>query len=513
MCGQGQGRLMLGWKGARAKAASIVGGGAVAVALAVVILYLIPAQAPVVDAVPEPVARVAPKGLDAAPQGVPEPLGVAETAPATSSAPLVTPAPGGPVFDLVRIEKDGSALIAGMAAPNSSVSVLVDSEVVATVVADGSGSFAALFDLVPSNQPRLITLRMRLVDGHEVASAEQVILSPEDVVPPVDVSADIAPIAPVPDSAGAEVVAPEVVMSEVAVTDVVVPEVAASAPAAILLGPEGVKVLQGSAVAVVSDPVAPGSLAVGSVTLVPVTIDAISYDAAGAVLLAGRGTAGAVVRLYLNDAFLTDFGVAADGGWGGVLPSVAPGLHTLRADQVRADGKVTARFETPFQRETRDRLAALTAPSQSPAPVSIPEAQQVAPRAQPLDTAPDLANPIADARLGTAPQTKLTAAPTQTLPPSGGGADGVAPNAPVIATAAGEPETFTQPSPQTATVAPVTVTVQPGFTLWAIARDQFGDGIRYVQVYEANKDRIRDPNLIYPGQVFTLPVPSGDPAR
>jgi nucleoid-associated protein YgaU len=51
----------------------------------------------------------------------------------------------------------------------------------------------------------------------------------------------------------------------------------------------------------------------------------------------------------------------------------------------------------------------------------------------------------------------------------------------------------------------VTVTVQPGVTLWASARDRFGDGVLYVQVYEANKDRIRDPDLIYPGQVFTVP--------
>ncbi len=53
---------------------------------------------------------------------------------------------------------------------------------------------------------------------------------------------------------------------------------------------------------------------------------------------------------------------------------------------------------------------------------------------------------------------------------------------------------------------PVTVTVQPGFTLWGIAEGQLGDGIRYVQVFEANKDKIRDPDLIYPGQVFTIPA-------
>lgn len=48
-------------------------------------------------------------------------------------------------------------------------------------------------------------------------------------------------------------------------------------------------------------------------------------------------------------------------------------------------------------------------------------------------------------------------------------------------------------------------TVQPGNTLWAIAEERFGEGIMYVAVFEANKDQIRDPDLIYPGQVFRLP--------
>ncbi|HCB52616.1 MAG TPA: peptigoglycan-binding protein LysM, partial [Rhodobacter sp.] len=51
----------------------------------------------------------------------------------------------------------------------------------------------------------------------------------------------------------------------------------------------------------------------------------------------------------------------------------------------------------------------------------------------------------------------------------------------------------------------VSVTVQPGFTLWGIAQENFGSGILYVQVYEANRDKIKNPDLIYPGQIFTLP--------
>jgi len=49
------------------------------------------------------------------------------------------------------------------------------------------------------------------------------------------------------------------------------------------------------------------------------------------------------------------------------------------------------------------------------------------------------------------------------------------------------------------------VTVQRGDTLWAISRERYGEPLLYVQVFEANRDQIRDPDLIYPGQVFTMP--------
>ncbi len=49
------------------------------------------------------------------------------------------------------------------------------------------------------------------------------------------------------------------------------------------------------------------------------------------------------------------------------------------------------------------------------------------------------------------------------------------------------------------------MTVQPGNTLWAIARESYGEGPLFVRVFEANRDRIRDPDLIYPGQIFEIP--------
>lgn len=53
------------------------------------------------------------------------------------------------------------------------------------------------------------------------------------------------------------------------------------------------------------------------------------------------------------------------------------------------------------------------------------------------------------------------------------------------------------------------VVVQPGQCLWRIARRAYGNGIRYTVIYQANRDQIRDPNLIYPGQVFRLPDAAG----
>lgn len=47
--------------------------------------------------------------------------------------------------------------------------------------------------------------------------------------------------------------------------------------------------------------------------------------------------------------------------------------------------------------------------------------------------------------------------------------------------------------------------VRPGNNLWLLAQHAYGEGVRYTIIYQANRGSIRDPNLIYPGQVFILP--------
>ena len=49
--------------------------------------------------------------------------------------------------------------------------------------------------------------------------------------------------------------------------------------------------------------------------------------------------------------------------------------------------------------------------------------------------------------------------------------------------------------------------VEPGESLWSISAkpDVYGEGARWNQLYQSNKDRIRDPNRIYPGQEIQIP--------
>ena len=60
-----------------------------------------------------------------------------------------------------------------------------------------------------------------------------------------------------------------------------------------------------------------------------------------------------------------------------------------------------------------------------------------------------------------------------------------------------------EPTPD---MAPGAITVVRGNSLWRIARRHYGEGVLYTLIYEANRDQIKDPDLIYPGQVFALPV-------
>jgi len=63
-------------------------------------------------------------------------------------------------------------------------------------------------------------------------------------------------------------------------------------------------------------------------------------------------------------------------------------------------------------------------------------------------------------------------------------------------------------SPSSTVVVPkiTTTTVSRGDSLWRLSQASYGAGTRYAVIYKANKEQIRNPNLIYPGQVFVVPA-------
>lgn len=352
-------------------------------------------------------ATEATAGDDAAAAGTDAAATTGEAATAeAAAAPAIAP----PEFDLVRVDRDGLGLVAGSAAPAATVSLRINGAELISVPADGQGKFVAMFNLPPSEAPRMLGMVMVLADGTEVKSTQTVAIAPT-----------LAPAAEAVAEAGSASTDAAATTTATATEPV--------APAALLVTDEGAKILQ-----------APESLPDVALN---VTVDSISYSPEGEVQLAGRGTAGAVVRIYLDNTQVGDGLIAEGGDWSLTVPDIAPGIYTLRVDQLDAAGKVTSRFETPFKRETPEALAA--------------------------------AAEAAGQAAGTAAADAGT-------------------------TAAAGDAAATQ-------AAPVTVTVQPGFTLWAIARDNLGEGVMYVQVFEANKSQIKDPDLIYPGQVFTIPKP------
>jgi nucleoid-associated protein YgaU len=65
---------------------------------------------------------------------------------------------------------------------------------------------------------------------------------------------------------------------------------------------------------------------------------------------------------------------------------------------------------------------------------------------------------------------------------------------------------FTRAEPSAVVAAgKASVVVQPGNSLWRLARRSYGSGLKFTVIYQANRDQIRDPDLIYPGQVIALP--------
>ncbi len=572
----------------------------------------LPASPPATGGAAEREAKAAAPPTEEDAGAAPAQEGAEQKAGAGQRTPAIAGAPSGeadspavaPRLDLVRVEADGSAVIAGQAAPGARVQIMLDEVLARQVTADSSGNFVVLMQMGLSDRPRVLSLLAEDGAGGERGSPDSAIIQPVRQVaaapaPPRLVSGALqtaeaseaaalaaggevsdggpapAPVASAsaqppgeseaasaaPASGGGEQVGPapaEALTVAEAPVPVPVPvggtdpsalagasrgggrtggvaagvadgmatarsaeraqEAARTPPREVPLPVPGARPPAGEAGAATGSSAtgsadgvsaaAPALAAQPTVTESPpasgagggpaaagrdggaaprvmianeegirvvqgggrgpealenVTLDAITYDSRGEVSLSGRGGGrgrhGDSVRIYLDNRPILTTTITEDGQWRTSLPEVESGIYTLRIDQLGADGTVTSRIETPFKREDVAQLAAVAAEVAASGEGGAGDAQ---------------AGPV-----------------TPATPPV---APGAAPGAPAD----------TAPAPARAPRVRA-ITVQPHDTLWQIATETYGEGILYVRVFEANRDQIRDPDLIYPGQVFALP--------
>jgi len=443
-----------------------------------------------------------------------------ETASESSSAEAATDTPAEPLssqlsapkFDVVRIEDDGSALIAGQADGRGHVILSVDGVEQAEARADlsGTGQFV-IFAFIPyTGDQQSLKLHLYAEDGSgPVVSAQTVFVAPataaatatDSTAAPVQEEVTVSES---PDTAAETDTETEAdtetetdteietgTGTETASTDVASPEAKADkAPATVILADEdGLRVLQDGA---------------PSAAKPAVTIDTISYSSNGDVILGGRGQAGNFVRIYLDNQFLATSKIAADGYWALELSDIEPGIYTLRVDELNAAGDVVSRAETPFKREAAEELAELMAagteteepsaegPSESAAETQVVDAEALA------SVEPEAADDPQTEEVVTQEEVNVQAEVAELNPQGEQSSDGG--SLAVEGQPADTASVLRTPSKKFRVR-----TVQPGSTLWAIAKESYGAGIEYFKVFEANKERIRDPDLIYPGQVFEIP--------
>ena len=405
-----------------------------------------------------------------------------------------------PKFDVVRIEDDGSALIAGQADGRGYVILSVDGVEQAEARADlsGNGQFV-IFAFLPSTADQQgLKLHLYAADGSgPVVSVQTVFVAPATTAASATDSTDAPVKEEVIASEGLKTETETETETEAETKTETAPTDARStdaevdaAPATVILADEdGVRVLQDGA---------------PSVAKPAVTIDTISYSSNGDVILGGRGQAGNFVRIYLDNQSIATSKIAADGYWALELSDIEPGIYSLRVDELNAAGDVVSRAETPFKREAAEELAELMAAGTALEELSVEVPSESAAVAQAVATdalpsvEPEAADDTAPEKVVTQLEVNVQAEVAELNPQDEQSSDGGS------VAAEGQPaETASilrTPSKQFRVR-----TVQPGSTLWAIAKESYGAGIEYFKVFEANKERIRDPDLIYPGQVFEIP--------
>jgi hypothetical protein len=386
------------------------------------------AEAPVAEpdeliAAPERLAAVDPR----------EPEAVAPSQPAAPEPEPEARVHVQPSFDIVRLEDDGSLIVAGRAAPEANVALLLDGEVIATSPANDFGEWLIMPDEpVPPGSHELmvrasdasglrtgtsqviaLVVPERAEDRPQVAlgepsrppeaeedaeeaAEEQIAAAPEPALeeepetaapaaeaeaPPSDAEEEQVALAPLPEP----VVEPDVTAPQQ--PEPPAREAEADERAAVAPEPEPEPEAEPE--------IEPRQVEQGPERLeIPLTLEAVDYNDDGDIVFSGLANPGHMVRIYVDDLFVGETTAGPDGRW--VFAGhkqIAPGRHTLRAELTDPTGKQFGRILLPFVRADGREVAALVESRREAAGQQEP-AEAVPPEPEPEPEAPVVAEEV-----------------------------------------------------------------------------------------------------------------------
>lgn len=421
------------------------GGAAAVAAIAYVSGALDPYLAPPATVTNAPVSAAPAPTVAKAPEPA---IPAAEApAPAEATAPVLAP-----TFDIVRVEDNGSVVIAGKAAGNAKVEIVTGSHVIGAAVAGADGDFAVVLEKPLKPGDYQIVLRSTAPDNIVATSTETAVVSV-----PEQPGGQVLALVEEPGKPAQLITVPE---PQKAATPQAGAEQSAGTPQA--------SAPQPAPAAAPAKPEAPASG-------IKVAVEAVEIEGRK-IFIAGAADAGRKVRAYANEILIGETQASKEGRFLIEAERDLPvGDYIVRVDALEPDGvKVVARAAVPFTREPGESIAAV-APQQPAAPA--PSGTET--------LAATTVSGEAQATAGAGPSDKP--AEVATAPANEGVAEATAPRLEPVNSA---------------------VIIRRGDSLWRISRRVYGHGLRYSTIYLANQDQIRDPDRIWPGQVFRVPEKS-----
>ncbi|NLS03018.1 LysM peptidoglycan-binding domain-containing protein [Rhizobium sp. P32RR-XVIII] len=473
---------------------------------------------------------------------------------ANAPAAEATSGPKLPAFDVLRVEPDGSTVIAGSAAPNSKLEIFDGDKLVTTTEVGPTGDFAAVLDNPLAAGDHQLVLKATGKDGKSQTSEEVATVS----VPKDGSGSELLAMVSKPGAASRIITAPKA--ETPAAATATGEQLASTQPPAVVAGSADIA---STAPAVSTSPQADGNAAPSAPA--EVMVNAVEIEGKK-IFVAGSAKANATVLAYADDKLIGKATAGADGHFviDGAM-DLSVGDHKIRVDVVDGSGKVLVRASVNFNRPAGDQVTVAAQPA-SPAadgaaamvPLDegelgklktdagkafallkglyaegkVPSDEQLAAARSATEFALSSiaeflpaanATPAFKQAAGTASQSAsstlamLHALPTDAksvgaaLDKLGTMIDGFA-SAPEATSAPAPNEVATSdPSqPKTIEQAPLTasnstVIIRRGDTLWQISRRVYGLGVRYTTIYMANEAQIVNPDRILPGQIFGVP--------